>query len=124
MLRLGITVLGVDDLERATAFWSAALGLTRSSEWENENWRTLSDQRGPVLGLIRSETPVQRHPRLHLDLFADSRAEQEAEVARLVSLGATEVDWDRYPADPDFVVLADPEGNIFCVVDLSHAPSS
>ncbi|NIH85537.1 VOC family protein [Amycolatopsis granulosa] len=124
MLRLGITVLGVDDLERATAFWSAALGLTRSSEWENENWRTLSDQRGPVLGLIRSETPVQRHPRLHLDLFADNRAEQVAEVARLVSLGATEVDWDSYPADPDFVVLADPEGNIFCVVDLSHPASS
>jgi hypothetical protein len=39
---------------------------------------------------------------------------------RLVSLGASRVDWDSYPADPDFVVLADPEGNRFCIVDLSH----
>lgn len=46
--------------------------------------------------------------------------EQLAEVERLVVLGARRVDWDRYPADPDFVVLADPDGNRFCIVDLSH----
>jgi hypothetical protein len=50
----------------------------------------------------------------------DDAAEQAAEVERLVSLGAGRVDWDLYPADPDFVVLADPDGNRFCVVDLSH----
>ncbi len=38
---------------------------------------------------------------------------------RLVSLGATRVDWDRYPPNPDFVVLADSEGNRFCVIDTS-----
>jgi hypothetical protein len=47
-------------------------------------------------------------------------AEQAAETRRLVSLGAQRVDWDRYPDDPDFVVLADPDGNRFCIVDLSH----
>jgi len=41
-------------------------------------------------------------------------------VARRVSLGAEQGDWDLYPDDPDFVVLADPEGNRLCVVDLSH----
>jgi hypothetical protein len=45
------------------------------------------------------------------------------EVARLVSLGAHQVQWDRYPEDPDFVVLADPDGNRFCVVDLGHDQS-
>jgi hypothetical protein len=30
------------------------------------------------------------------------------------------VDWDSYPDDPDFVVLSDPDGNRFCIVDLSH----
>lgn len=44
-------------------------------------------------------------------------------MARLVGLGASRVDWDLYPPDPDFVVLADPDGNAFCVVDLSAAPS-
>jgi hypothetical protein len=29
-------------------------------------------------------------------------------------------DWDSYPDDPDFVVVADPDGNRFCIVDLSH----
>jgi hypothetical protein len=46
--------------------------------------------------------------------------EQEAEAARLVALGARQVDWDSYPEDPDFIVLEDPEGNRFCIVDLSH----
>jgi hypothetical protein len=37
-----------------------------------------------------------------------------------LSLGAERVDWDLYPEDPDFIVLADTEGNRFCVVDKSH----
>lgn len=38
---------------------------------------------------------------------------------RLITLGATRVDWDGYEDDSDFVVLAGTEGNRFCVVDLS-----
>ncbi|GAB3579467.1 VOC family protein [Amycolatopsis endophytica] len=124
MLRLGFPVIGVDDVERATTFWTAALNLTPTGEWASDTWRTLNDGDRRVLALMRSETPVQSHPRTHLDLFVDSREEQEAEVERLVALGAHRVAWDSYPANPDFVVLADPEGNIFCVVDLSHAPST
>jgi catechol 2,3-dioxygenase-like lactoylglutathione lyase family enzyme len=69
--------------------------------------------------LQRSDTPVPDYPRLHLDLHVADAAEQAAEVARLVGLGAELVDWDSYPADPDFVVLADPDGNRFCIVRLS-----
>jgi hypothetical protein len=36
---------------------------------------------------------------------------------------ASRADRDLYPPDPDFVVLAGPDGNAFCVVDLSKAPS-
>jgi hypothetical protein len=36
-------------------------------------------------------------------------------VARLVALGAVRVDWDSFPDDPDFVMLADTEGNRFCI---------
>lgn len=125
MLRLGFPVIGVTDLERAVAFWTAALDLVVVSDWESPNWRTLdhADGSGRALGLMRSESPPEPRPRLHLDLFVDSAAEQEAEVERLVALGASRVDWDLYPPDPDFVVLADPDGNVFCVVDLSRAPS-
>lgn len=126
MLTLGIPVIGVADLGRAADFWSAALDLTVSEEWRSDNWRTLChrDGSGRALGLMRSSSPVEPHPRLHLDLFVETAAEQQAEVERLLALGATEPHWDRYPAHPDFVVLADPDGNVFCVVDLSHAPSS
>ena len=39
---------------------------------------------------------------------------------RMDGFGARRIDWDSYPDDPDFIVLADPEGNIFCIVDFSH----
>ena len=42
---------------------------------------------------------------------------QDAEVQRLLALGATRVEWSKRPADADYVILADPEGNRFCVVD-------
>jgi hypothetical protein len=52
--------------------------------------------------------------RLHVDLYT---GEQERHVERLVGLGATRVtDWP-YPDDADFVVLRDPDGNEFCVID-------
>ncbi len=54
--------------------------------------------------------------RTHLDLWWNREgADLQAEVERLVSVGATRVDWD-YPPDADFVVLADTEGNLFCVI--------
>ena len=68
------------------------------------------------------EALPQDHPRLHLDLHLSSAAKQTAEAERLMAIGAERVDWDSYPDDPDFIVLADPDGNRFCIVDLSHAP--
>ncbi|MFJ9113545.1 VOC family protein [Streptomyces sp. NPDC102283] len=125
MLRIGIFVLGVTDIARAAAFWTAALHLDVSPQWHSETWRTLShrDGKGPALGLMHSTSPPEPRPRLHLDLFTDTAEEQSREVRRLVGLGARAVDWALYPPEPDFVVLADPDDNLFCVVDLSHAPS-
>lgn len=77
-------------------------------------------RRGIKIALQRSQTPPQDQPRLHLDPHVADAAEQTAEAERLVSLGAERVDWDSYPDDPDFVVLADPDGNRFCIVNLSH----
>ncbi|AXB47726.1 VOC family protein [Amycolatopsis albispora] len=126
MLRLGFPTVGVADLERAVRFWTSALDLVDSPEWASDHWRTLehADGSGRALGLMLSESPAERRPRVHLDLVVDTTAEQEAEVARLVELGAEKIDWDDYPPNPDFVVLADPDGNPFCVVDLSRAPSN
>jgi len=121
MVGLGVVALGVDDVERAAAFWGRALGYVRREDgWGGWPLSLVPpDGEGTAIALQRSATPVREHPRTHLDLHVASAAEQEAEVERLVGLGATRVDWDGYDEDSDFVVLADTEGNRFCVVDLS-----
>lgn len=118
----GVVALGVSDVRRAAEFWSAALGY-RLREDGFGGWAKVlvpPDGTGTAIALQLSRTPPQDHPRLHFDLHVADAAEQEAEAARLVSLGARRVDWDSYPEDPDFIVLEDPEGNRFCIVDLSH----
>jgi catechol 2,3-dioxygenase-like lactoylglutathione lyase family enzyme len=124
MLRIGTIVMGVDDIHRASEFWRRALGyVPRHGELASDDDFVIldpKDGRGAALALDTSESPLQEHPRMHLDLYVDSAAKQAAEIDRLISLGGTRVDWDLYPEDPDFVVMADTEGNIFCVVDTSH----
>ncbi len=116
-------MLGVDDVDRAVSFWAHALGYRPVHFPDADNGFTIlvpPTGEGTRVALQRSDAPPEEHPRAHLDLVVDDAAEQAAEIERLVGLGATRVHWDSYPADPDFVVLADPEGNRFCVVDASH----
>ncbi|MGH9113656.1 MAG: VOC family protein [Acidimicrobiales bacterium] len=121
MVMIGTVVMGVDDVDRAVEFWCQALGYVPRDE-VGEDWAVLvpAGGSGTHLALGLSETPVQEHPRVHLDLYAADAADQAAEVERLVSLGAVRVDWDLYPDDPDFIVLADPAGNRFCVIDTGR----
>jgi catechol 2,3-dioxygenase-like lactoylglutathione lyase family enzyme len=122
MLTFGVIALGVTDVPRAADFWRAALGYELRADGFG-GWATVlvpPDGAGAKIALQRSETPPQDHPRLHLDLHVADAAEQQAEAARLVSLGARRVDWDSYPEDPDFIVLEDPDGNRFCIVDSGH----
>ena len=125
MLRIGTTVMGVDDFARAVTFWTAALDyVPRDPIGEDDDFVVLvpANGDGPHLALDTSRSPVQDVPRVHLDLYAGDAADQAAEVERLVDLGATRVDWPLYPPNPDFVVLADTEGNRFCVIDTSYDP--
>jgi catechol 2,3-dioxygenase-like lactoylglutathione lyase family enzyme len=115
VLRIGSIVLRVDDLERQTEFWEAALGYVRRDE-TSDDFVLLRprDGVGPNLSLDLARSTVQLPPRIHLDLYAEDQA---GEVERLKALGATEVHWDKRPPDADYVILADPEGNRFCVID-------
>ena len=116
-LRLGNIVLRVDDLERQSAFWSAALGYDVHQPDDDYIVLTPPDGHGPNVALDRVRAPVQVPPKIHLDLLTDDQA---GEVERLKALGATEVHWSKRPRDADYVILADPEGNRFCVVDASR----
>ena len=115
-LHLATVVVNVQDMERAVSFWCAALGYQPREETLDPGFMMLVDPEGRHLpvSLQKADEPPNEPVRLHLDLYTDDQARH---VARLVELGATQVvDW-RYPDDADFVVLRDPDGNEFCVID-------
>ena len=122
MLRIGTVVMRVADLPRAVDFWTRALRYVPEEMAAEGDFAILgpADGVGARLALDVTSSPAPEQPSVHLDLYAGDALDQTREVDRLVSLGATVVDWAWYPADPDFVVLADPEGNRFCVIDTSR----
>src|SRR5437763_11019321 len=105
MIRVGSIVLRVDDLQRQTDFWEAALDYVRR-EGDSDDFALLHprDGIGPNISLDEHHSALQIPPRIHLDLYAEDQA---AEVERLLALGATEINWDRRPPDADYVILAD-----------------
>ena len=118
MIRVGSIVIRVDDLERQKRFWMAALDYL-PREGDDDDFALRRDGAGPNVSLDRWHAPLQIPPRIHLDLYTDDQA---GEVQRLIGLGAIEVQWAKRPPDADFVILADPEGNRFCVIDTTWEP--
>lgn len=122
MLSIGTTVLTVEDIGRAGDFWRAALGYVDRSA-PSDDWVILDppykqswDAPGASIALSVTGYPQHYPPRIHLDLYAD---DQEAEIQRLLALGARRIEWDKYPPGADYVILEDTEGNRFCVIDTA-----
>ena len=92
-------------------FWMEVLDWTIFYEADDEVVITKDGKTFPGLVFVRVPDPKQGKNRLHLDLAPDDQA---AEVERLVALGAQRVDVGQ--RDVGWVVLADPEGNEFCVL--------
>ncbi|MET1064306.1 MAG: VOC family protein [Arthrobacter sp.] len=117
MITIGSIVIRVDDLQRQLEFWAAALDyLPRRPPEEDFVVLEPREGTGPNISLDRVPAKAQVPPRIHLDLYSE---QQEREVDRLLGLGASRVEWSKRPADADYVILADPEGNRFCVVDTA-----
>ena len=116
MLRVGSIVIRCREFARMTAFWQEALHYV-PREPAAGGWVVLRDPsgRGPNVSLDQVSEKRPRG-RLHLDLYT---SDQAAEVERLVRLGATRYPWN-YRQGDDFVVLADPDDNLFCVVQLAE----
>lgn len=103
------------DPQRLGGFWETALGTERLTD-EPEGFETrLAVEGGPVLDLCfqRVAEPPTDPLRLHLDLSGGAR--QAEEVERLCGLGARHLDIGQ--GNAPWVVLADPEGNPFCVME-------
>ena len=118
--RLVHLVIDATDPPGLARFWSAALGWEIAAEepGEAEVWPRGYDYPDPValpLVFVPVPEPKMGKNRIHLDLATTSAAHQAAEVSRVLSLGATLADIGQ--GEVPWVVLADPEGNEFCVLD-------
>ena len=116
-VRVGSIVIRCSRFDEMRAFWQTALGYV-PREAPQDGWVVLTDPTGtgPNLSLERVETSIAPAPdelsAIHLDLYTE---DQKGEVERLVALGATRYARET-PDDADFVVLVDPGGYRFCVV--------
>ena len=104
--RLGVIVIDcqTEDLGAATDFWKAALGVSGSVDADGK-YAVLADRKGYPKILLQS---VMHESRVHLDIETD---DQEAECARLESLGAHRVDKLK-----GWIVMEAPTGHRFCLV--------
>lgn len=125
-LRWYSTVVESADHRRLAAWWAEALGwqviIDADSEsvvvppWAAELTDRLDFQQVPP-GMVF--VPVDHEKsgknRLHWDFAPHTSDDRDAEIDRLLDLGATPVDLAT-PADATWTVLADPDGNEFCVL--------
>ncbi|HTE31094.1 MAG TPA: VOC family protein, partial [Chryseolinea sp.] len=113
-IKIGSLVIRCYEYDKMMAFWKAALHYVPKYP-PSDNWIILTDPQGNGPNISLDKTPEKRigkRSKIHLDLYAD---DQQAEVDRLLTIGATRYPWRYHPND-DFVVLEDPDGNLFCVV--------
>jgi len=117
--RLVHLVIDANDPARLARFWSGALGWVMAAEetGEVDVWPAGYDYPDPValpLVFVPVAEPKKVKDRIHLDLATRSPEHQAEVVRRVRDLGATPVDIGQ--GDVPWVVLADPEGNEFCVL--------
>jgi catechol 2,3-dioxygenase-like lactoylglutathione lyase family enzyme len=119
-MRIGSIVIHCFEFERMIEFWKGALGY-EYREAPSADWAVLRDPagRGPNLSFQKRDRRRGGRNWIHLDLYS---AGQAADVRRLLDLGAKRYSW-RYPPGADYVVLEDPDGNLFCVVDKAESPA-
>ncbi|HYZ90878.1 MAG TPA: VOC family protein [Actinomycetota bacterium] len=96
-------------------FWAGALNWEIHDETSNEIGLMPTDGTRFIIVFLPVPEPKTQKNRIHLDLVSESPEHRTETVDRLLSLGAHHVDIAQ-PNDADHVVLADPEGNEFCVV--------
>jgi predicted enzyme related to lactoylglutathione lyase len=112
-MALRIYTLSIDcaDPRRLGKFWAEVLDFKVEFEDDEEFAIEKEDGSGTALLFIKVPDGKSAKNRLHLDLAPD---DQMAEVERVKALGATEVDIGQ--KDVTWVVMADPEGNEFCIL--------
>ena len=110
-LGVGMITFDCTDPDRLADWWATAVSGRVTPVMAGE-FVVVSQAAGPRLGFQRVDDPTPGKNRVHLDFSA---ADVEAEVQRLVGHGATETARHSFGDAFSWVVLADPDGNAFCV---------
>jgi predicted enzyme related to lactoylglutathione lyase len=113
-VRLHHIVLDTHDLPRLARFWTQALGWKVLSQREREIVIGPDDDAPVGICFMPVTDEKQVKNRMHLDLTTAAE-DRDAEISRLLALGARLVDIGQDGTE-SWTVLADPEGNEFCVV--------
>jgi hypothetical protein len=117
-LKIGSVVIDCINFDGMLAFWQEALHYI-PRESAKEGWVVLRDPAGRNVNVSLNQVSVSEKLMgrnwLHFDLYTSDR---EGEVERLLEIGATRHP-QTYEPDDDFIVLEDPDGNLFCVVEKS-----
>ncbi len=114
--------IDANDVDRVTEFWESAFGYkVRETDPPDDAWRHLDSPWAGLPPLTIQPVPETKtvKNRLHLDLFV---AEPEPWIQRCLDLGARKL-WLSEEPDDWFQVMADPEGNEFCIC-REHPPSA
>ncbi len=114
-LRIGSIVIDCKEFDKMLTFWSEALHYVHRQIADND-FVILRDPdgRGPNVSLQQVPEKSSGRNWFHFDLYTNDR---EGEVERLLKIGATRHPQE-YEPNEDFRVLEDPDGNLFCVVQL------
>ncbi|WP_046728209.1 VOC family protein [Streptomyces humi] len=107
-LRINALIVDAEDPERLAAFWSGLLGRPIVGRTGPYVWLRRENDLG--MGFQRSARPRAGKNRMHVDV---STPDPAAEQRRVEALGGRRL--EQY-ADGGFLVMADPEGNEFCVI--------
>ncbi|MDA2978694.1 MAG: VOC family protein [Actinomycetota bacterium] len=111
--RLG--AINCDGTRRVGQFWSKALGWPLVWDQDEETAIRAPDGTGPLITWSGPPLiPKRGKNRMHLDIASTSLIDQQAEVDRLVALGASRIDIGQ--GEVSWVVMADPHDNEFCVL--------
>ena len=115
-LRIGSVVIDCINFDEMSVFWREALHY-KPREPAKNGWVVLRDPAGTNTNVSLNQVSVSEKSTgrnwLHFDLYTNNQA---GEVERLLKLGAKRHP-QSYEPDDDFIVLEDPDGNLFCVVN-------
>jgi predicted enzyme related to lactoylglutathione lyase len=114
--RLAALSIDANDPSALARFWAGLLGWERGDDASEGIVLRPSDDTGFLLRFLPAQAPKTGQNQMHFDLTSTSLADQQDTVARALDLGARHIDIGQRPEE-GHIVLADPEGNEFCVIE-------